>query len=108
MLSTSYSKKGLSILLQAKRSENMSFRSMRSQMGTPLFINHLPAFTLDHTYALAALYPYATQLAAGEWAYQAEVGYNFKRKTLLGGKYGMNMKVNFSYVRWGRYLTIRT
>ena len=99
MFSGSYSEKGLSILLQAKRSENMSFRSKRSALGTSLFINHLPAFTLDHTYALAALYPYATQLADGEWAYQAEVGYNFKRKTALGGKYGMNVKLNYSYVR---------
>jgi hypothetical protein len=99
MLSGSYSKRGLSVLLQAKRSENMSFRSQRNMMGTSAFINHLPAFTLDHTYALAALYPYATQLATGEWAYQAELGYNIKRKTALDGKYGMNMKLNYSYVR---------
>jgi len=99
LLSTSYSNKGLSILLQAKRSENMAFRSKRTILGNALYINHLPAFTLDHTYALAALYPYATQLATGEWAYQAEVGYNFKRRTWLGGRYGMNVKVNFSYVR---------
>lgn len=100
MISGSYSKKGLSVLLQAKRSENMSFRSKRSQLGTSSFINHLPAFTQDQTYALAALYPYATQLADGEWAWQAEAGYNFKRKTALGGKHGMNVKVNFSHVRW--------
>jgi len=99
MLSGSYSKKGLSLLVQAKRSENMSFRSKRNINGTALYVNHLPAFTLDHTYALAALYPYATQLAKGEWAYQAEVGYNFKRRTTLGGKYGMNLKLNLSYVR---------
>lgn len=99
MVSGSYSKKGLSLLLQARRSENMSFRSKRSQIGTSSFINHLPAFTQDHTYALAALYPYATQLA-GEWAWQAEMGYAFKRKTALGGKYGMNVKANFSHVRW--------
>ena len=99
MLSGSYSKRGLSVLLQAKRSENMAFRSKRTVMGAALPVNHLPAFTLDHTYALAALYPYATQLATGEWAYQAEVGYNIKRKTALGGKYGMNVKVNYSYVR---------
>ena len=100
MISGSYSEKGLSLLLQVKRSENMSFRSKRSQLGTSSFINHLPAFTQDQTYALAALYPYATQLADGELAWQAEAGYNFKRKTLLGGKYGMNVKVNFSHVRW--------
>lgn len=97
MLSASYSKRGMSLLLQAKRSDNMAFRSRRTQLGTSSFINHMPAFTLDHTYALAALYPYATQ-PEGEWAYQAELGYNFKRKTLLGGKYGTNVRLNFSHV----------
>lgn len=63
-------------------------------------INHLPAFTQEHTYTLPAYYPYATQLVPGEWAWQAEAGYNFPRKTALGGKYGMNVKVNFSHVRW--------
>lgn len=99
MLSASYSERGLSVLLQAKRSENMAFKSRRTANGVSSAINHLPAFTQEHTYALAALYPYATQLADGEWAYQAELGYNFKRKTALGGKYGMNVKVNYSYVR---------
>ena len=110
MLSASYSESGLSLLLQAKRSDNMSFRSQRSRHGSSAFINHLPAFTLDQTYALAALYPYATQLAGGEWAYQAEAAYNFRRRTAIGGKYGMNLKLNYSYVRaindgwlqWGR------
>ena len=97
MLSATYSKKGMSLLLQAKRSDNMSFRSKRTVTGTSSFINHLPAFTMEHTYALAALYPYATH-PDGEWAYQAEFGYNFKRRTFLGGKYGTNVKVNFSHV----------
>ncbi len=101
MLSTSYSHKGLSVLLQAKRSENMASVSRRKENSTynASSYNHLPAFTQDQTYALAAFYPYATQLTDGEWAYQAELGYNFKRGTALGGKYGMNVKVNFSYVR---------
>ena len=102
MLSGSYSEKGLSILLQAKRSENMSFKStseVSKAIGISSAINHLPAFTQDQTYALAALYPYATQLAEGEWAYQAEVGYNFRKMTSLGGKYGTNVKANLSYVR---------
>ena len=98
MLSGSYSDNGLSVLLQAKRSENMSSKS-KNVVGISSSINHLPAFTQDQTYALAALYPYATQLADGEWAYQAELGYNFKRNTALGGKYGMLVKVNYSYVR---------
>ena len=102
MLSGSYSQKGLSVLLQAKRSEDMSFKStneVSKAIGISSTINHLPAFTQDQTYALATIYPYATQLVPGEWAYQAEVGYNFKRKTLLGGPYGMNLKANLSYVR---------
>lgn len=98
MLSASYSKRGLSVLLQAKRSDNMSFRSKRTIEGTSSFINHLPAFTMDQTYALAAMYPYATN-PDGEWAFQGEFGYKFKRRTLLGGKYGTNVKVNFSHIR---------
>lgn len=99
LLSGSYSKRGMSALVQAKRSEDMAYRSVRSGTGTAGFINHLPAFSMQHTYALAALYPYATQNALGEWAFQAELGYNFKRKTALGGKYGTNVKVHFSHVR---------
>ena len=98
MLSTSYSRKGMSLLLQAKRSEGMSFRSRRSMSGTSSFINHLPAFTHDQTYALAAQYPYATH-ADGEWAFQGELGYSFKKGTALGGKYGTKLKLNVSHVR---------
>lgn len=97
MLSGSYSRKGMSVLLQAKRSDNFSFRSRRSMTGTSSMINHLPAFTEDQTYALAALYPYATH-PAGEWAYQAQLGYTFRRHTALGGKYGTQLKINFSHV----------
>lgn len=100
MLSMSYAKKGLSLLAQAKRSENMGFRSIRtaSPLSKASYINHLPAFTLDQTYSLAALYPYATQ-TEGEWAFQGGLGYNFKRKTTLGGKYGTKVKVNYSLVK---------
>ena len=98
LLSTSYSQKGMSVLLQAKRSEGMSFRSRRSMSGTSSYINHLPAFTHDQTYALAAQYPYATN-PNGEWAFQAEFGYSFKKGTTLGGKYGTKLKFNLSHVR---------
>ena len=99
MLSGSYSKRGMSLLLQAKRSEDMAFRSQRSRTGTAAFINHLPAFSQQQTYALAALYPYATQNALGEWAFQGEFSYTFKRKTALGGKYGTTVKLNASHIR---------
>ncbi|MBP3538166.1 MAG: hypothetical protein J6J93_11610 [Muribaculaceae bacterium] len=99
MLSGSYSKRGLSALIQAKRSENMSFRSRRAQLLTGAFINNMPAFAYQHTYALAAMYPYATQAAPGEWAFQGAFSYQFKRKTALGGKYGTKLKANISYIR---------
>ena len=99
MLSGSYSKRGMSLLLQAKRSEDMAFRSERSRTGTAAFINHLPAFSQQQTYALAALYPYATQNSLGEWAFQGEFSYTFKRKTALVGKYGTTVKLNASHIR---------
>ena len=99
MLSASYSKRGLTALVQAKRSENMAYRSQRSREGMAGYINHMPAFAYQHTYALPALYPYATQNADGEWALQGEVSYTFKRKTALGGKYGTKLKLNMSHIR---------
>ncbi|MDH6303393.1 hypothetical protein M2459_000673 [Parabacteroides sp. PF5-5] len=98
LLSASYSKKGMSVLLQAKRSENMSYRSDRSMSGSSSFINHLPAFTQQQTYTLPALYPYATQ-PLGEWAFQGETAYNFERNTVLGGKYGTLLKLHASHIR---------
>lgn len=99
LLSATYSRSGLSALLQAKRSENMAFRSQRSMSGTSAFLNNMPAFSYMHTYALPALYPYATQAAKGEWAFQGSFGYMFKRKTFLGGKYGTKLTLNASYIR---------
>ena len=105
MLSGSYSKRGMSLLLQAKRSTNMGFRSRRGMEGTSSFINHLPAFTMEHTYTLAALYPYATRLE-GEWAYQAAAAYTFPKGSMLGGRYGTTAKVNFSHVHAVRKNTV--
>ncbi len=99
MLSASYSTRGFTALVQAKRSENMAYRSQRSREGMAAYINHMPAFAYQHTYALPALYPYATQNADGEWALQGEIGYTFKRKTALGGKYGTKVKLNVSHIR---------
>lgn len=99
LVSASYSNRGISALLQAKRSEDMAFRSNRFTTDTSAFLNNMPAFAYQHTYALAALYPYATQAAPGEWAFQGEFGYNFKRHTLLGGKYGTKLKLNVSHIR---------
>lgn len=99
MVSGSYAKSGLGVLIQAKRSENMAFRSKRSQDLSSAFINNMPPFAYQSTYALAAMYPYATQAAPGEWAFNANLTYKFKRKTALGGKYGTTLTVNAAYIR---------
>ncbi len=96
LLSVSYAAKGFSAYAQAKRSENMAYMSDQS-VETNAFINYLPAFTNTQTYTLAALYPYATDYN-GEWAFQAELRYLFKRNTALGGKYGTNVKLSASYI----------
>ena len=98
LASLSYSQKGMSVIAQVKRSENMFFRSDRQLRGIAGYLNHLPAFANQHTYALAALYPYATQMS-GEWAFQGEIRYTWKRGTKMGGKYGTTLKLNASHVR---------
>lgn len=99
LLSLSYSRKGLAVLAQAKRSDNMSFRSARKQRGLAGRLNLLPVFTPQQTYSLAAMYPYATQYSDGEWAFQAEVRYTWAKKTTMGGKYGTTMKLSAAHVR---------
>lgn len=95
-IQTSYSQKGLGIVLAAKRNDNMSFRSDRGESLQNLLINFIPALTKQHTYnLLATLYPYATQLN-GEMAFQADLIYKFKKGTLLGGKNGMDIQLNYS------------
>ena len=99
LMSLSYSQKGLAILAQAKRSENMSFRSDRQANLMAGTINHMPPFATQHTYMLAALYPYGTHKTANEWAFQGEIRYTWKRGTAMGGKYGTTLKLNASHIR---------
>lgn len=99
MLGGTYARRGLSAMLQVKRSENMSFRTQRQVSGLSAMVNNMPAFAYQHTYALASMYPYATQSTAGEWAFQGAFAYTFSRHTLFGGKYGTKVKVNLSYIR---------
>ncbi len=94
-VSLSWMQPGRSILLQARRSENMDFLQNPTLRDNTGHINNLPPFTTQHSYMLPALYPYATQ-PLGEWAYQAEAGYKWKKHTLLGGLYGTHIKLNAS------------
>jgi len=95
--SASYSHNALSILASAKYVDNMDFKSNRDATGNVLLINYLPAITKQYTYAFAAFYPYATQ-PNGEFGYQAEISYNLKKGTALGGKYGTLISLAYSHV----------
>lgn len=95
VLTGSYSVKGLGLSLSAKRIDNMSFKSSRTELGNVLDINYLPAMTRQHTYSLAAIYPYATQ-PNGEFGLQAQIIYSIPEKTPLGGKYGTDLSINYS------------
>ena len=99
LASLSYSRSGLAVLAQVKRSENFSFRSQRLGSGIEGQINHLPPFAEQHTYTLPAFNIYATQTATGEWAFQGQVAYTWKRNTAIGGKYGTTFKLNGTHIR---------
>ncbi len=95
LINAVYSQKGLGITLGAKRIDNMNFRSDINSTLTDLSLNYLPALTSQHTYALATIYPYATQ-PNGEFGFQAEIIYTLKKGSSLGGKYGTTLSINYS------------
>lgn len=97
LLAADYSMKGFAIRLEGKRIDNMSFKSKRNLQGRMLNVNYLPAITKQHSYSLMSMYSYATQLD-GEIGFQADVMYKVKKGTLLGGKNGMDLKLNYSFV----------
>lgn len=93
----SYSQKGLGVVLQVKRVDNMSFKSDYAADGSVLDINFIPPINRIHSYSLSSLYPYATQ-PNGEMAAQFQVNYKVPKGSKLGGKYGMGLSFNFSQV----------
>lgn len=95
-LSSSYATDGFSALFQFKRIDNMSYRSDRDASLQNLLINYLPATTRQHTYLMPAFNPYATQLN-GELGGMIELSYKAKKGSLLGGKYGTDITINYSH-----------
>ena len=96
-VNATYSQKGLGINVSAKRIDNMDFRSERTVSLQELSLSFLPAISKLHTYRLPTLYPYATQLN-GEVGLQASVLYTIPKNTVLGGKYGTQLSVNYSRI----------
>ena len=97
MASLSYSQKGLGAVLQVKRVDNMSFKSMYTAKQNDLDINFIPPINYTHTHSLPSMYTYSTQ-PNGEMAAQLQVNYTIPKGTALGGKYGTKLAFNMSQV----------
>ncbi len=81
--SLSYAGKGLGVTLEAKRTENFSFRTNPFVTLNQGAINFLPPMTRFNTYRLTTRYQAATQ-ELGENAFQADITYAFNRKFQIG------------------------
>jgi len=107
VFNTGYSKKGLGIDATFRRLENMNFFSDREQDGNVYnqqVVNYIPSLTKQHDYSLSNIYVYQAQPKlsfnpigkAGEIGTQIDIYYNLKKGTLLGGKYGTKLALNYS------------
>jgi len=90
-----WSTKGFGVILSGMSLDNMTFRSERFATGNDLQINYLPALSKNHTYALAAMYPFSTQ-ANGQMAFNSELFFKIPKSIAAVG--GMHFSLNFSQV----------
>lgn len=109
LINSGYSEKGLAFNLTLRRMENMSFFSQREFGGDNLYLtgtmNYIPALTKQYDYSLQNIYVYQAQpnfdlnfsRKLGEIGGQFDFYYDFKKESLLGGKYGTNLVINGSY-----------
>lgn len=95
LFNAAYSRKGFGFSLGIKRVDNFSFKSDRKAGQSDLDINFIPMLAKQHTYSLFTFYPYATQ-PTGEIGYQADLTTKIKKGTILGGKYGTDININYS------------
>lgn len=109
LINTGFSKKGFGIDATFRRLENMSFFSERSAKGNTFndrIMNFIPSLTKQQHLNLANIYVYQSQpnvfledefkVKVGEIGGQIDVFYDIKKETVLGGKNGMKIALNFS------------
>ena len=91
-----YTGYGFGALLSFRKLHNPFLQASRVFKTTDIYtyINYVPALTQQHTYSLATLHPYSPQ--QDEIGGQADLYYNFRRGTIMGGKKGMKVHANFS------------
>jgi hypothetical protein len=96
-INASYSQRGFGVSVVASSLGNMAFQSEREAGNFDSWINFLPPTSVLQTYALAQLYPYATQ-PNGEVAYRGELFYTVPKKSKLGGKYGTKILLGYTQI----------
>lgn len=105
LIELGYSNNGLGIFLSGRRLEWMYSSITRNGSAyTGNVFNYIPAMTLQYTYLLTNLHPFTPQTGdntlqipvPGEIGGQADIYYNVKRGTWLGGKRGLKLHANFS------------
>ena len=105
LLELGYNRSGLGISLSGRRlewmrSEITSNGNLKSSSAN--LLNYIPAMCTQYTYMLTNLHPYTAQIGdavynnSGEIGGQADIFYNFKRGSALGGKRGLKDHANFS------------
>lgn len=97
LLTASFAKKGLGVYVTGLRTDNFDYRNKRTALLNNNMINYIPTLTKEHTYALSSMYAYSSQ-PIGQTGIQAEIQYKIPKKTLLGGKYGTDIALNYSRI----------
>jgi hypothetical protein len=107
LIHTSYTNKSLGVNFTLRKLRNMDFRAQRGSMFVANLINYMPALTPQHHFSLQNIYPYNAQgqyyiLAGlnnvynvGEVGGIAEVYYNFPKKSVIGGKTGLQISTHY-------------
>lgn len=97
LLETGWTRGAFSANMSLRRLNNMQHLMYRTHEAVTVnnTLNYIPALCQQQTYMLANLYPYVP-IADGEAGGQADIYYNFKRKTVLGGRYGMKLHIGGS------------
>ncbi len=98
LIEMNYSDGPLSVMGTFRRLDNMQTNLYRTTNLYPSnSLNYIPALSMQQGYSLALMKPLSAY-ANGEVGGQLDVFYNFKRGTTLGGKRGMKVHANASYV----------
>ncbi len=84
--SLSFSKKGLGLTVEGKRTENFDFRTRPQEVGVRGLMHYIPPMTRVNTYRLPARYAAATQFV-GEQAFQVDASYAVNKKLSLSANY---------------------